>query len=47
MAVVFGPTPDVFFLSYGRRFAAQNVPLSFTDKVKTGELAPMATSWIR
>ncbi|KAF8480562.1 hypothetical protein JB92DRAFT_3133173 [Gautieria morchelliformis] len=46
MAVVFGPTPDVFFVSYGRRYAAQGVPLSFTDKVKTGELAPMATSWI-
>ncbi|TFK31762.1 hypothetical protein BDQ12DRAFT_618315 [Crucibulum laeve] len=44
--VAFGPSEDSFFLGGGRRACYNNIPQSLVDKINTGQLPVMETSWI-
>lgn len=48
LKVVFGPTPESYFITYGKRSAWRDIPESRVQSFQTNvELDLMSVSWIR
>lgn len=46
--IVFGPSPDAYFITYGRKFSHSKMPVSLTKSASEHpEMHPMKMAWIR